>query len=855
MRKHIPGILTLAALFLFVAPLAARAQYAYGSSSISYDSVTKRVYGYSRTWVDAPAGAYYDPYVEGFLYNQYGNYPLASGGNRGYMHYRRAEVRTGAYTTPSTRYDVISDHYVISWYSTSVTVCGYYGFYGDSCGYDPYGFSFLGGWYGGFGSFFGPGYGGYVYGRTYYLGSTGISGITPPPDTCPVNYSMSGDSMSGYGSSGDASAAQQSAGYEYSATSESYRDNYYFASSTDACPNPTPTPAPITAQVTEVGFTGDYTVLRFADGEAGKQTAYDPDDATPTWKRDKNPDAPVAYKMSQQPTMFARLTLSPAPASPVSAKIQVKRGTEVIAVKDVSLSGATPNITGINVTTALENPAKVKRGDYKFAWEISFDGGSSWKPMGTSSHKIHWLYSDPLPTPFQDFYGHPYNGLFDEALKHTTGEMDSGSADLEEIIFKITREAAIDINYVPSAGAIEEHPLMYFKRRTKGAVCGENSLVLRGLLRSIGIDGQVLYLWGGDPASRTRYKYNYRGETNITFRILRPQVDQAPLNPHFNYHSVVRAGNAGWLYDASYGRRDRSVDFDEVFNLPGNEFVHGTNTRPFTVESTVFNSPEQGTTRECDHSRQFATAPNVINDAREFVAQQYRDLLRREPDEGGLNWWAGQITNCGSDNNCVSYMRTQVAKAFFLSKEFQQTGMSVYYLYKASFQRQPRMEEFSTGQAAVGEGFVDGMSGADAVLESNQARFADQWVERDDFRAIYDGLSNEQYVDSLFANIGVTPASTERQSLLDGLNAGVETRATVLRKVINNPTFRANEDHPAFVLIEYFGFLRRNPNDPPDNDMSGYNWWLGQYNTYNDQNGMITAFITSTEYRARFGQP
>lgn len=200
-------------------------------------------------------------------------------------------------------------------------------------------------------------------------------------------------------------------------------------------------------------------------------------------------------------------------------------------------------------------------------------------------------------------------------------------------------------------------------------------------------------------------------------------------------------------------------------------------------------------------------------------------------------------------------MRTQVAKAFFLSREFQQTGMFVYHLYKASFQRQPRMEEFATGQAAVGDAFVDGTSGADAVLESNQAKFADQWVERDDFRAVYDGLSNEHYVDALFANIGVTPTAAERQGLLDGLNAGTETRATALRKVINNPTFRANEDHPAFVLTEHFGFLRRNPDDPPDNDMSGYNWWLGQYNTHNDQNGMITAFITSIEYRARFGQP
>jgi hypothetical protein len=58
------------------------------------------------------------------------------------------------------------------------------------------------------------------------------------------------------------------------------------------------------------------------------------------------------------------------------------------------------------------------------------------------------------------------------------------------------------------------------------------------------------------------------------------------------------------------------------------------------------------------------------------------------------------------------------------------------------------------------------------------------------------------------------------------------------------------------VLAEYFGYLRRNPNDPPDADYSGYEFWL---NKLNENHGdyiaaeMVKAFISSSEYRQRFG--
>jgi hypothetical protein len=64
------------------------------------------------------------------------------------------------------------------------------------------------------------------------------------------------------------------------------------------------------------------------------------------------------------------------------------------------------------------------------------------------------------------------------------------------------------------------------------------------------------------------------------------------------------------------------------------------------------------------------------------------------------------------------------------------------------------------------------------------------------------------------------------------------------------------EKNKAFVLMQYFGYLRRNPNDAPDSDHTGYDFWLSKLNSFNGNfvnAEMVKAFIFSTEYQARFG--
>ena len=130
-------------------------------------------------------------------------------------------------------------------------------------------------------------------------------------------------------------------------------------------------------------------------------------------------------------------------------------------------------------------------------------------------------------------------------------------------------------------------------------------------------------------------------------------------------------------------------------------------------------------------------------------------------------------------------------------------------------------------------------------------------MSRPEFKAAYDALSNVAYVNALYANAGIVPPQAERDGLVNNLDAATETRASVLLAVAASAAFRQQEQNPAFVLMQYFGYLRRDPDAAPDSDLSGYNFWLQKLNAFNgdfQKAEMVKAFITSSEYRLRFGQ-
>jgi uncharacterized repeat protein (TIGR01451 family) len=238
---------------------------------------------------------------------------------------------------------------------------------------------------------------------------------------------------------------------------------------------------------------------------------------------------------------------------------------------------------------------------------------------------------------------------------------------------------------------------------------------------------------------------------------------------------------------------------------------------------------------------------NPLDTPEYFVRQQYVDVLGREPDEGGFNYWTDQIRDCGDDSKCINGRRIGVAAAFFIEQEFQQRGSYIYAIYKSSLGRQPSYAEFSKDRRAMT---------ANTDMEERKEAFAESFVQRHDFLEKYQSSTTaDSFVDLLLATLEQSSGieiSEERPSLIARYHQGTnlaQSRSGVVRGVSEHPAFRAAEYNAAFVLTEYFSYLGRNP------DLGGYDFWLNLLNNreLGNYQGMVCAFITSVEYQNRFG--
>ncbi len=271
--------------------------------------------------------------------------------------------------------------------------------------------------------------------------------------------------------------------------------------------------------------------------------------------------------------------------------------------------------------------------------------------------------------------------------------------------------------------------------------------------------------------------------------------------------------------------------------------------------------------------------PNQIDDVIFFVRQHYLDFLGRAADANGLAFWVNEITSCGADTQCAEVRRINVSAAFFLSIEFQETGFLVHRLYKTAYGDATgtatvggvptlipvpvvRREEFLPDTQRIGLGVRVGIGNWPAQLEANKNAFTQEFVTRQRFSDNYPvGMTPAEFVNKLNQNTGNALTQAEADSLAQELSAAGNTataRASTLRRVAESAEVVRRESNRAFVLMQFFGYLRRNPNDPPDTSHGGYNFWLTKLNEF-DGNfinaQMVAAFLSSLEYRGRFGAP
>jgi hypothetical protein len=273
------------------------------------------------------------------------------------------------------------------------------------------------------------------------------------------------------------------------------------------------------------------------------------------------------------------------------------------------------------------------------------------------------------------------------------------------------------------------------------------------------------------------------------------------------------------------------------------------------------------------------TTPGDLANADYFVHQQYVDFLKREPDAEGFGFWKNEITSCGADAECVLRKRINVSAAFYLSIESQQTAFLVERLYKVSYGDTMgssstnglhqlavpivRLNDLLVDTEQIGENVIVRQIGWEDTLEKNKQQFVNQFVRRTRFTAAFPAsLTPAQFVDQLNQNTGNLLSGSDRAAAV-ALFAGATdsssqvARAQALRLIAENANLYRAEFNRAFVLMEYFGYLRRNPNEGRDTDYSGYEFWLNKLNATNGNfinAEMVKAFITSDEYTSRFAQ-
>ena len=282
------------------------------------------------------------------------------------------------------------------------------------------------------------------------------------------------------------------------------------------------------------------------------------------------------------------------------------------------------------------------------------------------------------------------------------------------------------------------------------------------------------------------------------------------------------------------------------------------------VTGGSFGSPSTATVQILDDASEPAT--NAIDDSEVFICQQYHDFLARQPEPAGMQFYLDILNGCTpNDTECKKYTRGALAANFFRSPEFQQKGSFVLYLYMVSLGQRPSTDAELADPSKNNferphylEFMLDLQSISDpnddkAVVNAKKDALSIAWLQRAEIKARFpDSMSNEAFVQKLLDTAGVT--TSKQSQWVNELNSGAKTRAQVLREIAESPEVNTRFYKQAFVTMEYFGFLRRDP------DLNGYVFHNNRYKQLEaslspdmTENFIVRGFIESPEYRQRFG--
>ena len=304
----------------------------------------------------------------------------------------------------------------------------------------------------------------------------------------------------------------------------------------------------------------------------------------------------------------------------------------------------------------------------------------------------------------------------------------------------------------------------------------------------------------------------------------------------FNGIASSRCDYASSVGTVSFAAGESSKSFS--IPIVDDSFAEGSESFTVTLSSPTGSSlGSQVSANVTINDNDASTGSNPIAQTPFFVRQHYIDFLGREPDPAGFQGWQDIINNCAPGNTTCD--RVHVSGAFFQSQEFQERGYFVYRFYPVAFGRKPDYAEFIPDLARV-SGFL-----TDAQLEAARVAFVDDFMNRSAFITDYNSLDNTQYVDRLLTRADVT-THPSRAAWITALGNGTKSRAQVLRELAESTQVYTKYYNQAFVVMQYFGYLRRDP------DISYLNW-IQELNNTNNARTMINGFVNSPEYTFRFG--
>ncbi len=298
-------------------------------------------------------------------------------------------------------------------------------------------------------------------------------------------------------------------------------------------------------------------------------------------------------------------------------------------------------------------------------------------------------------------------------------------------------------------------------------------------------------------------------------------------------------------YNITVGRlRFAAGESSKTIEIPVIDDAHVDGTESFTFTLSNASGMTLGVrstaTLTITDNDSNANAANPIDSTDFFVREHYVDFLDREPEPAGLQGWRTILNNCPQgDTSCD---RIQVSSAFYRSPEFQDRAYFVYRFYEGSLERKPNYAEFMFDIS-----FVTGFQ-TDAEKEASKIAFIDDFMARAEFKNRYDSKTQPRdYVNELEKAARVT--LSKKEELIADLEQGRKTRAEVLRAVAESPEVTSKYFIPAFVVMEYFGYLRREPD-------ALFQTWINTFNSDpNNFRQMVNGFMNSPEYRSRFGRP